>query len=80
MSASVMVWTLVAIFASYFVIQDANIVDWLVLNGKMLAVNLRRTWFLIRHNPDFPWVRIGVRINADRNARKLEKELRGKNE
>ena len=70
-----LVWVTVAVFASYLVIQDANVVEWFALQSKALNVALRRLWFGVRHHPDSPWVRLGVRLNADRIARKLRKEL-----
>jgi hypothetical protein len=44
---------------------------WLALQSKLLNVWLRRQWFLLRHNPDSPWVRYEI----DRNARKIANEI-----
>jgi hypothetical protein len=57
------------------VVQDPNVYTWLVLQSKLLNVWFRRQWFLIRHNPDSPWVRWEI----DRNARKLADEIIKKN-
>jgi hypothetical protein len=55
----------------YVLAVDANVAHWLVLLSKNATIWLRKKWFLVRHNPDSPWVRWAI----DRNARKIAKEL-----
>lgn len=73
MSPSLM-WVTVAIIVSYLIVQDANVVEWLALQNKLLSVSFRRLWFLVCHHPETPWVRLKSRWNADRIARQLIKE------
>lgn len=76
MNLATLTWLTLGACLVYVVVQDPNVYAWLVLQSKLLNVWFRRQWFLIRHNPDSPWVRREI----DRNARKLADEIIKKNE
>ena len=74
MSIATLTWFVLGACLVYVVTQDGNVYDWLVLQSKRLGIELRRLWFLVRHNPDTPWVRYEMKRNADRIAREILKE------
>jgi hypothetical protein len=78
MTPSAFAWLVVAGVITYVVAVDPNVLDWLVLQAKNLNVSIRRLWFLIRHNPDSPWVRFEIKRNADRMAKEMLKELKNR--
>jgi hypothetical protein len=71
MTLATLTWITLGACLIYLVIQDPNVYEWLVLQSKLLGVLVRRQWFLIRHNPNSPWVRWEI----DRNARRLADEI-----
>jgi hypothetical protein len=71
MTLATLTWFSIGACLVYLVAQDPNVYTWLVLLSKSAAVWVRRQWFLIRHNPDSPWVRWQI----DRNARKIADQL-----
>ena len=71
MALATLTWFTIAACLIYVLAVDANVAHWLVLLSKNATIWLRRKWFLVRHNPDSPWVRWAI----DRNARKISKEL-----
>ena len=71
MALATLTWFTISACLIYVLAVDANVAHWLVLLSKNATIWLRRKWFLVRHNPDSPWVRWAI----DRNARKLAKEL-----
>jgi hypothetical protein len=71
MTLAALTWVTLGACLIYLVIQDPNVYEWLVLQSKLLGVLVRRQWFLIRHNPNSPWVRWEI----DRNARRLADEI-----
>jgi hypothetical protein len=76
MTLATLTWVTLGACLIYLVIQDPNVYEWLVLQSKLLGVLVRRQWFLIRHNPDSPWVRWAI----DRNAKRLADEIIKENE
>ncbi len=76
MTLTTLTWVTLGACLLYLVTQDPNVYEWLVLQSKLLGVLVRRQWFLIRHNPDSPWVRWEI----DRNARRLADEIIKENE
>ena len=74
MSFATLTWFVLGACLVYVVAQDGNVYDWLVLQSKRLGIELRRFWFLVRHNPDTPWVRYEMKRNADRIAQEILKE------
>lgn len=75
MTVTALVWFTLGACIVYAVAMDPNVYTWLVLLSKAANVWLRRQWFLVRHNPDSPWVRWEI----DRNARRLADEILNKN-
>jgi hypothetical protein len=71
MTLATLTWVTLGACLLYLVTQDPNVYTWLVLQSKVLNVWIQRQWFLIRHNPDSPWVRWTI----DRNARRLADEI-----
>ena len=59
---------------AYAVAVDPNVYHWIELQAKIVKIWFRRQWFLVRHNPDSPWVRWGIDRNADRIAKQLIQE------
>ena len=76
MTPSAFAWLVVAGVITYVVAVDPNVLDWLTLQSKRFGIELRRLWFLIRHNPGSPWVRFEIKRNADRMAKEMLKELK----
>lgn len=71
MTVAALTWFTIGACLIYVLAVDANVAHWLVLLSKSATIWLRKKWFLVRHNPDSPWVRWAI----DRNARKIAKEL-----
>ena len=71
MTVATLTWFAIGSCLIYVLAVDANVAHWLVLLSKSATIWLQRQWFLVRHNPDSPWVRWAI----DRNARKIAKEL-----
>jgi len=72
-------WLVLGGVLTYVVAVDPNVYHWIELQSKVVGVWLRRRWFLLRYNPDSPWVRWEVEQNAQRLANELLKEdTRGK--
>jgi hypothetical protein len=71
MTVAALTWFTIGACLVYLLAQDPNVYTGLVLLSKGAKVWLQRQWFLIRHNPDSPWIRWQI----DRNARKISKEL-----
>jgi hypothetical protein len=74
MDVATLTWFLVAACVAYVVAVDSNIYTWLVLLSKNATIWLQRQWYLVRHNPDSPWVRWEINRNANRLAREILKE------
>jgi hypothetical protein len=75
-SVTALTWFTIAACLVYIVAIDPNVYTWLVLISKSATIWLRKQWFLVRYNPDSPWVRWQI----DRNANKLAKEILKENE
>ena len=71
MSVATLTWFTIGACLVYVVVQDSNVYDWLVLQSKLLRIELQRFWFKVRYHPDSPWVRWQI----DRNANKMEEEF-----
>jgi hypothetical protein len=71
MNFAALTWFTLGACLIYVVAQDPNVYTWLVLQSKVLNVWIQRKWFLLRYNPDSPWVRWEI----DRNARRLADEI-----
>jgi hypothetical protein len=76
MNSAPLTWFTIGAILIYLVSQDRNVYEWLVLQSKSIRVWFARQWFLIRYNPDSPWVRWEI----DRNARKLAQEILKENQ
>jgi hypothetical protein len=74
MNIATLTWFVIGACIVYAIAVDPYVYPWLVLQFKRLELALERTWFMIRFNPDTPWVRYGIKRNADRMARKIMKE------
>lgn len=71
MNLAMWVWLTLGVVLVYISAVDENAVTWLVLLSKSAGVWVQRRWFLIRYDPDSPWVRWTI----DRNSRRIAKEL-----
>ena len=71
---STLTWLIVGCFLVYLVSQDANVIEWLILQSRVFRIWLERQWFKIRYNPDSPWVRYEIYRNAEKLAREIMKE------
>lgn len=78
MTLAALTWLTLGACLIYLVTQDPNVYTWMVLLSKTAGIWVRRRWFLLRHNPDTPWVRYAINRNARRLARELTKELENK--
>jgi hypothetical protein len=76
MNLAVLTWFTLGACLIYVVAQDPNVYTWLVLQSKVLNVWIQRKWFMLRYNPDSPWVRWTI----DRNAKRLADEIIKENE
>ena len=74
MTPATFAWVTIGAILVYVVAVDANVYEWLLLQSKNVGIQMRRLWFLIRHNPDSPWVRYEIKRNADRLAKEIIKE------
>jgi len=71
MGLAVWIWLTAGIVLVYMAAVDENVVTWLVLLSKSAGIWVRQRWFLIRYDPDSPW----VRWSADRSSRRIADEL-----
>jgi hypothetical protein len=70
-----MVWvTLIAVF-TYAASRDSNVITYLFLLSERLRSLLLKVKYYLTQNPDHFWVRWRISKNADKDARKLSKEL-----
>jgi len=76
MNLATLPWLTLGACLIYVVAQDPNVYTWLVLQSKVLNVWIQRKWFMLRYNPDSPWVRWTI----DRNAKRLADEIIKENE
>ena len=76
MNLATLTWLTLGACLVYIVAQDPNVYTWLVLQSKLLRVWVERRWFMLRFNPDSPWIRYEIY----RNARKLANEIIKENE
>jgi hypothetical protein len=76
MNFAALTWFTLGACLIYVVAQDPNVYTWLVLQSKVLNVWIQRKWFMLRYNPDSPWVRWTI----DRNAKRLADEIIKENE
>ena len=67
-------WLVLGGVLTYVVAVDPNVYHWIELQSKVVGVWLRRRWFLLRYNPDSPWVRFEIHRNAERVAREIASE------
>jgi hypothetical protein len=78
MTVATLAWFTIGACLIYIVAIDSNVYQGLVLLSKSAGIWARRQWFLIRHNPDSPWVRWQIDRNANRLAKELQSELQDK--
>jgi hypothetical protein len=78
MNIATLTWFTIGACLVYAVAVDPNVYTWLVLQTKRIKLELERTWFRIRYNPDSPWVRYEVERNAKKLAEELMKEYENK--
>jgi hypothetical protein len=76
MTLATLTWVTLGACLLYLVTQDPNVYTWLVLQSKVLNVWVQRKWFMLRYNPDSPWVRWTI----ERNAKRLADEIIRENE
>jgi hypothetical protein len=69
--------TLIIIFGivAYLIIVDKNVADYLTLLFKMMKINADRTYWMIRLHPKNPITNLMMRIEYDRIAKELHREL-----
>lgn len=70
-------YTLLIIFGviGYMIIVDPNVSEYIVLQFKILKVNVERLFWMIRFHPRNPVTNLIMRWKYDRLAKQLEKEL-----
>jgi hypothetical protein len=78
MTLSTLTWFTIGACVVYMVAIDANVYPWMVLQSKRLTTELSRRWYMLRYNPDSPWVRYEVERNAKKMAEDLIKEYENK--
>ncbi len=66
--------TLIAVF-TYAVSRDFNVITYLFLLSEWLRSSVLGLKYYLTQNPDHFWVRWIISKNADKNSRKLSKEL-----
>jgi hypothetical protein len=74
MSVATLTWFTIGACIGFVVVQDGNVYEWLVLRSMQIRIGLQRLWFKIRYHPDSPWVRYGIKRNADKLAAEFIKE------
>ena len=77
---ALLTWLVLGGVLAYAVAIDDNVYPLLVLNSKIINIWFRRQWFLLKHNPDSPWVRYQIDRNAERIAKQLIQERDKDNE
>jgi hypothetical protein len=75
MTLPTLTWFTLGAILIYLVAQDPKVYTWLVLQSKLLTTEIRRRAYMIRYNPDMPWVRWAVERNANRMAKEMLKEF-----
>ncbi len=78
LNSALLTWLIIGGILTYIVAIDANVLIWLVLQSKLTNLWFRKQWFLIRYNPDSPWVRYEIKRNADRQATEMLKHFENK--
>jgi hypothetical protein len=78
MNLATLTWVVLGACLIYLVTQDPNVYPWLVLLSKSAGIWVQRKLFLIRYNPDSPWVRWEINRNARKLADELTKEQQNK--
>jgi hypothetical protein len=73
MNLATLTWLTLGGCILYIVASDSNVYEWLVLQSKFLKVQAQRWWFMVRYNPDSPWVRFSIHRNANRIAKEFIK-------
>jgi hypothetical protein len=76
MNLAMLTWLTLGACLIYIITQDPNVYTWLVLQSKLFTSWCSKQWFLIRYNPDSPWIRFTI----DRNAKRIAKEILKENE
>ena len=78
MTLPTLTWFTLGAILIYLVAQDPKVYTWLVLQSKLLTTEIRRRAYMIRYNPDMPWVRWEIDRNANRIAREIQKEIKSR--
>ena len=78
MTLSTLTWFTLGAVLIYLVAQDPKVYTWLVLQSKIFTTEIRRKAYMIRYNPDMPWVRWEIKRNADKMAREIIKEYKNR--
>lgn len=76
MTLSTLTWFTLGAIVIYLVAQDPKVFTWLVLQSKILTNEIERRYYMVRFNPDMPWVRWEINRNADRLAKEIQKEIK----
>jgi hypothetical protein len=75
MTLSTLTWFTLGAILVYLVAQDPKVYTWLVLQTKLLSIEIERRYYMVRYHPDSPWVRWEIKRNADRMAKEIIKEF-----
>jgi len=78
MNISTLTWFTIGACLVYAVAVDANVYPWLVLQSKRLRIEVTRRWYMVKYNPDSPWVRYRVKRNSDRLAKEILNEIKNR--
>jgi len=74
MNSAALTWFTIGACLIFLVTQDLNFYDWLILKSKQFRIWIQQQWFLVRYNPDSPWVRWEINRNANRFAKEFLSE------
>jgi hypothetical protein len=74
-------YILLSIFAVilYMMIVDANVAAYIDLQIKMLGLNIRRFYWLLRFHPKNPITNLIRKIEYAKILRQIEKDMKNKN-
>lgn len=63
----------------YMAAVDQNVLDYIVLQSKIIKVTIERLFWMIRFHPKNPITNLIIKIKYDKIAKELQKEFEQKN-
>lgn len=61
-------------FLAYLCYVDQNVSDYIILQTKLLFVNIERLWWMIRFHPKNPVTNFIMKVKYDKIAKELRAE------